>query len=271
MNIDPLLARAADLICRARHFVALTGAGVSTPSGIPDFRSPGSGLWGKASPLIVASLHVFRIRPQVFFDWVRPLVRTLVEAVPNPAHEALARLEQMGRLKAIITQNIDNLHQKAGSRNVIEVHGSIRDATCVRCYNVVPLSALLGQFLEERSLPRCKKCGGVLKPNVVLFGEQLPLKALNAARREALSCDVMLVAGSSLTVAPASDLPHIAQANGAKVIVVNRQPTSIDHLASLVIRQDVTVALPGIVELMTCLGDARHTAHRREYDEESAG
>ncbi len=254
MESDPLLTRAAELICQARHFVALTGAGISTPSGIPDFRSPGSGLWSKASPLIVASLHVFRIRPQVFFDWVRPLVRTLIEAVPNPAHVALAQLEQMGRLKAIITQNIDNLHQKAGSRNVIEVHGSIREATCVRCYEVVPLSTLLSQFLQDRSLPRCKKCGGVLKPNVVLFGEQLPFQALNAARREAMSCDVMLVAGSSLNVAPASDLPYIAQANGARVIVVNRQPTPIDHLATLVIRRDVAIALPGIVRLMACAG-----------------
>jgi len=250
MDIDALLSYAAELIRGARHLVVLTGAGVSTPSGIPDFRSPRSGLWEKANPFLVASLHAFRIRPQFFFDWIRPLARTLLDAVPNPAHIALARLEQMGRLKAIITQNIDALHQKAGSRNVIEVHGHVREATCVRCYNVVSTETLLPQFIESRELPRCGRCGGILKPNVILFGEQLPFKEINAARRQASECDLMLIAGSSLTVTPACDLPLIARENGAQVIVINEQPTPIDRDATLVIRVNVAVALPRIVSLL---------------------
>jgi NAD-dependent deacetylase len=250
MNTDTLLHRAADLIRCARHLVVLTGAGISTPSGIPDFRSLKSGLWGKANPFAVASLPVFRIRPQAFFDWIRPLVRTFLDALPNPAHVALAQLEQVGRLKAIITQNVDALHQKAGSRNVIEVHGHIRKATCVRCYDVVPTDTIVSRFVDNDQVPRCEKCGGVLKPNVILLGEQLPYREINAARRETSDCDVMLVVGSSLTMAPAANLPYIARENGAQVIVVNKQPTPIDKLATLVIRTDVAVALPRIVSLV---------------------
>jgi NAD-dependent deacetylase len=247
MKQDALLARAAELVQRARHLVALTGAGVSTPSGIPDFRSPHSGLWSKANPFIVASLQVFRIRPQLFFDWVRPWVQAFLDAVPNPAHLALAQLEQMGKLQVIITQNVDNLHQKAGSRNVIEVHGHMRQATCTRCYDVVSTDSLLPQFVKSRELPRCAKCGSILKPNVILYGEQLPYREIHAARQAAQSCDAMLIAGSSLEVSPAADLPYIARENGAQVIVVNRQPTAFDGQASLAIREDVAVALPEIV------------------------
>jgi len=189
MDTHALLSRAAELIRNARHPVALTGAGISTPSGIPDFRSLDSGLWNKVNPLSVASIYAFRIRPRLFFDWIRPLARIFMDAVPNPAHLALARLEQMGQLKTIITQNIDGLHQKAGSENVIEVHGHIRSAMCVRCHREVSIDALLPRFLESRELPRCEKCGGVLKPNIILYGERLPVQAINAARRAARACD----------------------------------------------------------------------------------
>lgn len=250
MDIEPLLSRAAELIRTARHLVVLTGAGVSTPSGIPDFRSARSGLWEKANPFIVASLQAFRVRPQMFFDWIRPLVRVFLDAVPNPAHLALAHLEQMGWLKAIITQNIDALHQKAGSSNVIEVHGHVREATCTRCYDVVPTETMVPQFIERREMPRCAKCGGILKPNVILYGEELPYQEINDARHQAGTCDVMLVAGSSLSIAPVADLPFIARANGARVIVINQEPTPIDSQASLVIRADVAVVLPRIVSLL---------------------
>jgi NAD-dependent deacetylase len=252
MNTEPLLALAAELICRASHLVALTGAGVSTPSGIPDFRSSSSGLWNKVNPFLVASLQVFRIRPQLFFDWIRPLARILLDAAPNPAHLALAQLERMGRLKAIITQNIDNLHQKAGSKQVIEVHGHLREATCVHCYERVPTETLLPRFLSDREVPRCAKCGGVLKPNVILYGEQLPVQEMIAARQAVGACDLMMILGSSLNVAPAADLPHIAHENGASVIVINQQPTWADSLASVIIREDVAVALPGILAHMVC-------------------
>jgi NAD-dependent deacetylase len=193
---------------------------------------------------------MFRVRPQAFFDWIRPLVRTFLDAIPNPAHLALAQLEQVGRLKAIITQNVDALHQKAGSKNVIEVHGHIRQATCVRCYDTVPTDTIVPRFVDGNEVPRCEKCGGVLKPNVILLGEQLPYREINAARRETSDCDLMLVVGSSLTMAPAAHLPQVAQENGAQVIVINKQPTPIDKIATLVIHTDVVVALPRIVSLV---------------------
>jgi NAD-dependent deacetylase len=250
MNADKVFCRAAQLIHRAKHLVVLTGAGISTPSGIPDFRSLKSGLWNKANPLLVASLPVFRIRPQLFFDWIRPLVRTFLDAVPNPAHIALAQLEQIGLLKAIITQNVDALHQKAGSRRVIEMHGHIREATCVRCYDVVPTAEIIPSFVDNADLPKCRKCGGLLKPNVILVGEQLPHRELIAARREASQCDLMFIIGSSLGIAPAADLPLIAREHGAQVIVLNKQPTPIDDAATLVIRADVAQALPRIVSFV---------------------
>ncbi len=247
MNVQSLLSNAVDLILRAQHITVLTGAGISTPSGIPDFRSAGSGLWNKVNPFQVASIHGFRIQPQSFFDWIRPVAQKLIQAVPNPAHIALAQLEKMGQVKAVITQNIDALHQKAGSQNVIEVHGHIRQATCVRCYNRVSIDTILGGFLYERGVPRCERCGGVLKPNVILFGEQLPVTQINAALREARTCDLMLVAGTSLNVAPIADLPLIARENGAEVIVINKEPTSFDKRATLVIHEDLVSVLPGIV------------------------
>ncbi|MBN1583191.1 MAG: NAD-dependent deacylase [Anaerolineae bacterium] len=250
MNTNDLLSRAADLIIRARHVTVLTGAGISTPSGIPDFRSFKSGLWNKTNPFLVASLQAFRIRPSSFFDWIRPLARTLLDAVPNPAHLALAQLEKMGRLGSIVTQNIDNLHQKAGSQNVIEIHGHIRQATCVRCYQSVSTDSILPLFIEDNGIPHCERCGGVLKPNVILFGEQLPVAEVRAAQHAARTCDLMLVAGTSLSVAPAADLPLIARQNGADVIVIDKQPTPIDKHATLVIRQDLVLALPRIVALI---------------------
>jgi NAD-dependent deacetylase len=227
--------------------VALTGAGASTPSGLPDFRSPDSGLWRGTNPFVVASLYGFRLRPRRFYDWIRPLARQVWEAEPNPAHVALAHLEGRGLLQAVITQNVDGLHQKAGSRNVIEVHGHIRQATCLRCRHAVPTASILDQFTASSEVPACARCGGLLKPDVVLFGERLPAQELDAARRETQACDVMLIAGTSLRVPPAAHLPSLAQAGGARLIVVNDEPTPIDDQCVLLIHADVAVALPGIV------------------------
>jgi NAD-dependent deacetylase len=168
------------------------------------------------------------------------------DAEPNPAHVALAHLEQAGMLQAVITQNVDGLHQKAGSSNIIEVHGHIRQATCLRCRHAVPTESILDQFVDSDKVPVCARCGGLLKPDVVLYGERLPPQELDAARREAQTCDLMLVAGTSLQTPPAANLPYLAQARGAQLIVVNREPTPIDDTCVLVIRSDVAVALPGI-------------------------
>lgn len=248
-DLDHLIARAAGMLGEARYAVAMTGAGVSTPSGIPDFRSPESGLWTQVNPMAVASIFAFRLRPRDFFDWIRPLAQLIVEASPNPAHEALAQLEAASRLKSVITQNVDGLHQKAGSNRVYEVHGHVRQATCVRCYRVVEAESLIKEFIIQGDIPRCV-CGGVMKPNVILFGEQLPLQVLVAAQQEAKACDVMLVAGSSLEVAPAADLPLLALERGAKLIIVDQLSTHLDKRADVVIRADVAEVLPPIANLV---------------------
>ena len=240
----------ADLLRSASYAVALTGAGISTPSGIPDFRSDNSGLWSSANPTEVASLHAFKTHPQAFYDWIRPLARTILNAKPNVAHLALSRLEQHGLLKAVITQNIDMLHTRAGSRHVIEMHGSLRETTCINCFRVYDSMPFIEPFLDTGEIPRCPECGGVLKPNVILFGEQLPAQELMAAQQAAARCDVMLVAGSSLEVAPACDLPIKAQQHGAVVVLINLEKTPVDFAAQIVIHDDVAAALPQIVDVL---------------------
>lgn len=249
MTFERDIERAAELIRHSHYMVAFTGAGHSTPSGIPDFRSPGSGLWEKDNPMFVASIWAFRLNPKTFYRWIHPLADLLLNSRPNPAHTALADLEERGILKAVITQNIDNLHQKAGSRQVLELHGHLRQATCIRCYKEVPVTPKVEEFIHNGEVPHCE-CGGVLKPNVILFGEQLPIRVLNQAMDQARSCDLILVAGSSLTVTPAADIPFLAVENGAKAIIVNLQTTTFDPLADVVIHGDVTEVLPRFVKAL---------------------
>jgi NAD-dependent deacetylase len=246
VSIEARIERAASLIRDSQHAIAFTGAGHSTASGIPDFRSPGSGLWEQANPMLVASIWAFRLKPNSFYDWIRPMLPNLLDAKPNPGHMALAELERMGKIKAVITQNIDNLHQKAGSQRVLELHGHLREATCVRCYGERPINAALVELVREGGVPRCE-CGGPLKPNVILFGEQLPVKVLNEAMAEARHCDLVLVAGSSLEVTPAADIPFLAVDTGARGIMVNLVSTGFDPKADVVIHDDLTQILPQIV------------------------
>ncbi len=244
--LDELIHEAAEYLRHIHRGVVFTGAGVSTPSGIPDFRSTDSGLWARYDPMEVASLLSFRYHPERFFEWVRPLVRQMLAAEPNPAHQAIARLEQAGRVQAVITQNIDGLHQRAGSQQVYEIHGTLETATCVRCYTKYPSEVYLEDFLATGAVPHCPACGGVLKPDVVLFGEQLPWEVWRAAEQAARSCDLMLVAGSSLEVTPAAELPLLAAQNGAALIIVNNTPTYLDVRADVVIHADVAEVLPQI-------------------------
>ncbi|MCA9953658.1 MAG: hypothetical protein KC434_02995 [Anaerolineales bacterium] len=206
MMTTPTVARAIELLRQAKRVVALTGAGISTPSGIPDFRSPESGVWDNVDPMEVASIYAFRHNPAIFFDWLRPLATTILTAEPNPAHLALASLEENGRLQAVITQNIDLLHTRAGSRMVYEVHGSLRRATCQGCHHEVDAQPLLEHYAHTGELPICT-CGHIIKPNVVLFGEMLPARVMHLAQAEAAMCDLMLVAGTSLDVAPRATCP----------------------------------------------------------------
>ena len=246
------IARAAELVREARHAVALTGAGSSTPSGIPDFRSPGSGVWEHVNPMEVASIYNFRRHPDQFYSWIRPMMTLLLTAEPNPGHVALAELETGGWLKAIITQNIDNLYQRAGAHDVLELHGHMREATCIRCYRVVPSGALVDEFLASDEVPRCAECGGVMKPNVVLFGEQLPVKVVNVAMAHIRQADLMLIAGSSLQVMPVAELPLHVHRQAGHLIVVNLTPTYVDDIAEVVIHGDAAEVLPRIVQ--ACAG-----------------
>jgi NAD-dependent deacetylase len=241
---DSLIAQAIEILRQSNHTVALTGAGISTPSGIPDFRSQDSGLWSQYDPMEVATVTGFKQNPQDFYAWLRPLLDTILAAQPNAAHQALTQLEKHGPLKAIVTQNFDLLHGKAGSQTVYEVHGHLREATCLRCYNIYQTDAVLSDYLATNNVPHCPACGGVLKPNVILFGELLPVTVLNRSRLQARMCDVMLAVGSSLEVAPAGDLPLLAKQSGARLIIVTLSETRLDYLADVVIHADVADVLP---------------------------
>jgi NAD-dependent deacetylase len=195
----------------------------------------------------VASLSAFRYNPEKFFEWSRPLASTILHAKPNEAHYALARLEEAGYLKGIITQNIDNLHFRAGSINVLEIHGNIRNATCVNCFNKVELTNQIEQFIEKKIIPCCEKCGGILKPDFVLFGEQLPYQIVREARSLIQSSTLILVLGSSLEVIPVAYYPLEALNAGAHLIIINNEQTYLDERADVVFHDDVAVVLPEIV------------------------
>ncbi|MCB0036812.1 MAG: NAD-dependent deacylase [Anaerolineales bacterium] len=245
-NIETLIQKAQTILKSSRYTVALTGAGISTPSGIPDFRSADSGVWETHDPMEVASITAFRRRPQQFYSWMRPLTSMILNAVPNPAHLALRDLEQHGPLRSVITQNIDNLHTRAGSQTVREVHGHLREAVCLGCAQESPSTKLLADFADTGEMPTCSACGSVLKPKVILFGEALPYEAMAKAELDMVRCDVMIVVGSSLTVAPVGDMPMQAYYNGARLIVINYTPTHVDAIADVVIRGDVAAVLPQI-------------------------
>ncbi len=239
---------AADLFRQARRVLVLTGAGISTPSGIPDFRSEGTGLWSRDEPLEVASLSTFRTAPEKFYGWFRPLARHIFDAQPNSAHRALADLEAAGRVHCIATQNIDTLHQKAGSHNVLELHGTLATLSCSQCYRQIPSGEVIEAFVQCGEIPHCRHCGAVLKPDVILFGEQLPQKAWLEAQREARACDLMVVAGSSLEVLPVAGLPMQALDRGAHLIIINNSPTYLNVRADVVFTDDVASVLPEIAE-----------------------
>jgi NAD-dependent deacetylase len=235
------LEHAAEILRGARQVVALTGAGVSRPSGIPDFRSPG-GAWSQHDPAEVASLGSFERNPRRFFEWFLPLLSLMEAARPNAAHHALAALERAGRLRAVITQNIDSLHRSAGSREVFELHGHLRSATCVACGHQVPAAPVV-RLMRLGQLPRCG-CGGLLKPDIVLFDELLPRGLYWLSRRAAETCDAMVVAGTSLEVFPVAELPVVARRAGARLIIINQSETYLDEHADVVLRSDVAHALP---------------------------
>jgi NAD-dependent deacetylase len=223
----------AELVRGAQPCVVLTGAGVSTESGVPDFRSAG-GIWATYDPAQVASIEGFRRDPERVWEFYGRRLALLGEVEPNAAHVSLAELEAAGLVQAVITQNVDGLHARAGSRAVIEVHGSLASAVCPACGATVPAAEAVARL----PLPRCAVCGAVLKPGVVMFGELLPEDALAAAVELARGAGLLLVAGSSLQVWPVAGLPDETLRRGGRVVIVNREPTPHDQSAALVVRAD---------------------------------
>lgn len=239
----------AALIRDADSVVALTGAGISVPSGIPDFRTPGKGLWEKVDPMKVAHIDAFHADTREFWRFYRPRFSELGEKCPNRAHTVLAELEGAGKLDAVITQNIDRLHTKAGSERVIEVHGSIATSSCTSCSASYPLEGV-GELFDEDGIATCVCCMGKVKPDVVLFGELLPEAAMAEAQALCAAADVLLCVGSSLEVYPVAGLPELTLSSGGKIAIVTQGPTPYDGEAAVRLDGDVVVELEQLVEAL---------------------
>jgi NAD-dependent deacetylase len=239
----------AELIRESERTVALTGAGISVPSGIPDFRTPGEGLWEKVDPMEVAHIDAFRRDPARFWGFYRQRLQMLGGVEPNPAHVALAELERRGLLEAVITQNIDTLHSRAGTERVVEMHGSIRTASCQSCGEEFPLADLEGLFADDGAA-RCTACDGPVKPDVVLFGELLPAEAMAEAESLAERADLMLCVGSSLEVYPVAGLPSVTLGRGGRLAVVTKGPTPFDADAAVRMDGDVVADLEALLQAL---------------------
>jgi NAD-dependent deacetylase len=238
--------RLAELITGAGSVVALTGAGISVPSGIPDFRSPQTGLWSRVDPMQVAHISVFQRDPERFWSFYGRRFDALEHKQPNRAHEVLAALEREGLLDAVITQNIDRLHERAGSREVIEVHGSIASSSCLRCGERFELPEVRArQARAANGVPLCE-CGAPLKPDVVLFGELLPVAAIARAERLAAGADLLLCIGSSLEVYPVAGLPELTLASGGRIAIITQGPTQFDRIAAVRMGGDVVEELEAL-------------------------
>ncbi|MFL5832482.1 MAG: SIR2 family NAD-dependent protein deacylase [Solirubrobacterales bacterium] len=236
----------AELLGQARSAVALTGAGVSVPSGIPDFRTPETGLWAKVDPMEVAHIDVFERDPERFWSYYRPRFEALGDKAPNRAHEALAQLQRRGLIEGVITQNIDRLHRAAGSENVIEVHGSIETSSCVTCAASFELEEMDGLF-DERGVAVCSVCRGAVKPDVVLFGELLPESAMARATELAERADLILCVGSSLAVYPVAGLPRVTLDRGGRIAIVTKGETPYDADAELKLEGEVDEELDALL------------------------
>ena len=235
--------------------VVLTGAGMSTESGIPDFRSA-RGMWAEVDPFEVASIDAFRRDPLRVWRWYGPRIDGLLAAEPNAGHAALAALERAGHVTAVVTQNIDTLHTRAGSLDVVEVHGSIRRFDCLRCQGTAALDEVLEQ-LRERDAPECAGCGAILKPGVVMFGELLPMEAMSRAESLCRETGLLIVIGSSLEVWPVAGLPGDTLRAGGVLAIVNLAPTPYDAEATVLVREPAAATLAAVAAALDIPLDAR--------------
>jgi NAD-dependent deacetylase len=253
---DEAIIQAAQMIMSSTSTVVLTGAGVSTKSGIPDFRSP-DGLWSKVDPAKFASVSGFLRDPKGWWETALDLAPTLMNAKPNSAHKMLAKLEKMGFIDCIVTQNVDGLHQRAGSKNVLEVHGSLFSATCTVCLERVDRK-YLERAIKKRQIPvMCPTCGGLIKLDTVFFGEPLPQTVLREAVNSTRKSQLLLAIGSYLVVYPIATLPTIAKQSGAGLIIINLEPTPYDTVADLVFHAEAGETLTEIVNTIQLLRKKR--------------
>jgi NAD-dependent deacetylase len=239
--------RVADLLRSAESAVVLTGAGISVPSGIPDFRSPGTGLWEKVDPMEVAHIDAWRRDPDRFWSFYGQRFASLTDTRPNAAHVAVAELERRGLVRGVITQNIDRLHRMAGSERLVEIHGSIEWSVCLECGGRQSLERVVELLAETDGAPECAACVAPLKPDVVLFGELLPERALADAQALAMDADLMLCVGSSLEVYPVAGLPAMTHGAGGRLVIVTQGPTPYDHDAEIKLDGDVVEELGAVL------------------------
>jgi NAD-dependent deacetylase len=243
------LQQVARWLAESKSAVAMTGAGISTESGIPDFRSPG-GIWSKYRTVYYDEFLASAEARHEYWRQKAEGHRAFASAEPNQGHQALAQWEKVGLLRGIITQNIDGLHQIAGNRRVLELHGTARQVTCLDCHLQRPVDPYVEKFLTQQQVPSCPECGGRLKHATISFGQSLPAEVLAEARCWANEADLILAIGSSLVVAPACDLPRVAKLAGARLVIVNRDETPLDEMADVVVRTPIGAALGQIDQLM---------------------
>lgn len=245
--------RVSEILFRHSPVVALTGAGISTPSGLPDFRSPGKGLYTKLEKIsdstsMLMTLQGFKEHPEAFYAHFRLFLEKILSANPNPAYFALAELESCGYINAVITMNGDMLHQKAGSKNIVELHGTVASATCIKCYRPDKGEYHWHQFLENNRIPTCLHCGGIMKPNVILTGEQLPIQMVMQAKKILEKSNVILAIGTSFSGGPLMKWVEKSCEGGKRIVIINLSPTILDSIADFVIRADVVEVLPILAE-----------------------
>ncbi|MEA2039514.1 MAG: NAD-dependent deacylase [Thermodesulfobacteriota bacterium] len=253
--MEKLIEQAADIIIKSKLTLALTGAGISVESGIPDFRST-DGLWSKYDPEEYAAISAFRSDPEKVWNMLRDMNELVNKAVPNQAHSGLAELEKMGYLHCIITQNIDNLHQAGGSRNVIEYHGNSSTLTCLSCGRKYKAEEKRDEFI-----PRCE-CQNILKPDVVFFGEAIPADAMHRSFELASSAQALMVVGTSAVVSPANTIPGIANENGARIIEINKEKTHLtDSITHVFLQGSAGQIVSAIVEAVKRVAPARSLTH----------
>jgi NAD-dependent deacetylase len=243
--------RVADLVRSSERAVVLTGAGISVPSGIPDFRSPGTGLWENVDPMEVAHIDAWRRDPDSFWSFYGQRFASLTDKVPNEAHYAIAEFERRGLVRGVITQNIDRLHRLAGSERLIEMHGSIEWSICMECRGKLPIDRVIELLAENGGAPECPACGVPLKPDVVLFGELLPERALAEAQALAMDADLMLCVGSSLEVYPVAGLPAMTHGAGGRLVLVTQGPTPYDGDAEVKLDGDVVQELQAVLAALS--------------------